>query len=122
MKTRVREEQLLMSYLLGAATELEQSQIETRYFRDQRFYEELLALEEELICDYLSGVLSPHEWRQFERHFLKSARRRQRCEELKKLLTCVARRPQVPTDAPARKPRVAKPASRTRRGKQMFFL
>lgn len=90
MKTRVREEQLLMSYLLGAATELEQSQIETRYFRDQRFYEELLALEEELICDYVSGALTPEEGRRFEQNFLSSDRRRRKYKSIKKLMTFFA--------------------------------
>src|SRR6185436_17642439 len=121
MKHRPGEERLLTNYLLGEASELEQTLLETNYFRDPRFYELLLAVEEELICDYLNGVLLPHEWRQFEQHFLKSARRRQKCEELKKLLTCVARQPQAPTAAPAQKPRADKPATRTRRGKQTFF-
>jgi hypothetical protein len=90
VKTRVREEQLLMSYLLGAASELEQSQIETRYFRDQRFYEELLAREEELICDYVSGALTPEEGRLFERNFLSSDRRRRKYKSIKKLMTFFA--------------------------------
>jgi hypothetical protein len=90
VKTRAREEQLLMSYLLGAATELEQSQIETRYFRNQRFYEELLALEEELICDYISGALTPEQGNRFEQHFLRSTRCRRKYESIKKLMTFVA--------------------------------
>lgn len=122
MKNRPGEERLLTRYLLGEASELEQNLLETNYFHDPRFYELLLAVEEELICDYLNGFLSPHEWRQFERHFLKSARRRQKCAELKELLTCVARQPQAPTAVPAHNPRAAKPATRTRRGRQMFFI
>ena len=122
MKHRPGEERLLTSYLLGEASELEQNLLETNYFRDPRFYELLLAMEEELICDYLNGFLSPHEWRQFEQHFLKSARRRQKCDEMKRLLTNVARQPQAQSAAPAHKPGAAKPATRTRRGKQMFFL
>jgi hypothetical protein len=122
MKHRPGEERLLTSYLLGEASELEQTLLETNYFRDRRFYELLLAMEEELICDYLNGFLSPHEWRQFEQHFLKSARRRQKCETMKSLLTCVARQPQVPTATSAHKPRAAKLAARTRRGRQMFFI
>src|SRR5262249_11372129 len=65
-------------------------QIETRYFRDQRFYEELLALEEELICDYVSGALTPEESGLFEKNFLKSARRRRKYESTKKLMTFIA--------------------------------
>src|SRR5205085_7074185 len=70
--------------------ELEQSQIETRYFRNQRFYEELLALEEELICDYVSGALTLEEGSLFEKNFLRSARRRRKYESTKKLMTFIA--------------------------------
>ncbi len=122
MKNRPGEERLLTSYLLGEASELEQNLLETTYFGDQHFYELLLAVEEELICDYLNGFLSPREWRQFEQHFLNSARRRQKCKEMKALLMCVAQQPQAPTTTPAHKPRAAKPAVRTRRGKQIFFI
>ena len=107
MKTKVREEQILLSYLLGAATELEQSQIETRYFRDQRFYEALLALEEELICDYVSGALTPEEGCLFEQNFLNSPRRRRKYESTKKLMTFIAdqgdwQTATVPPPAPSR--------------------
>ena len=122
MKYRLGEERLLTSYLLGEASELEQTLLETNYFQDPHFYELMLAVEEELICDYLHGFLSPHEWKQFEQHFLKSARRRQKYESVKQLLGCAARQPQLPAAAPMRKPRASKPTSRTRRGRQMYFV
>ena len=121
MKHRPGEERLLTSYLLGEASELEQTLLETNYFSDPRFYELLLAVEEELICDYLNDFLSPHERQQLERHFLKSARRRQKFGALKQLLKNVARQTQVPSTAPTRKRAAAKPVSRARRGGQMFF-
>ena len=122
MKHRPGEERLLTSYLLGEASELEQTLLETNYFQDPHFYELLLAVEEELICDYLNGFLSPHEWKQFEQHFLKSARRRQKYETMKQLLLCTARQPQLSATAPVRKPKPAKAATRTRRGRQMYFV
>ena len=122
MKCRPGEERLLTSYLLGESSELEQTLLETNYFQDPHFYELMLAVEEELICDYLNGFLSPHEWKQFEQHFLKSARRRQKYESVRRLLGCTARQPQLPTAAPARKPKTAKHASRTRRGRHMYFV
>lgn len=122
MKHRPGEERLLTSYLLGEASELEQTLVETNYFQEPHFYELLLAVEEELICDYLNGFLSPHDWRQFEEHFLKSARRRRKCEAMRSLLLCAARHPPLPTTAPARKPKPAKAASRTRRNRQIYCV
>jgi hypothetical protein len=122
MKHRPGEERLLTSYLLGEASELEQTLLETNYFQDPHFYELLLAVEEELIGDYLNGFLSPHEWKRFEQHFLKSARRRQKYEAMRKLLLCTARRPPLPLAAPTRKPKPAKAASGTRRNRQIYCV
>lgn len=99
MKTRAQEDQAIIGYLLGAASELEQSQIETRYFREPHFYEEMLALEEEVICDYLNGVMTPGERRQFEQHFLATPRRHRKYESTRKLLAFIA--DQGPTQAAA---------------------
>ena len=118
MKYRPREERLLTSYLLGEASELEQTQLETAYFRDPQFYELLLASEAELMSDYVSGLLPPHERKQFECHFLKSARRRQRYETVSKLMDCVARHPALPNDALGSKPATARPASKRRCARQ----
>jgi hypothetical protein len=89
-----------MGYLLGTASELEQSQIETRYFREPHFYEEMLALEEELICDYLNAVLAPAERRQFEQHFLATPRRLRKYESTRKLLAFIADQGPSQTTAP----------------------
>lgn len=121
MKHRPGEERLLTSYLLGEASELERTLLETNYFHDPQFYELLLAVEEELISDYLNGRLSAHEWRQFEQHFLKSARRRQRCETVSKLLACVARLPKRPNEPLARKPGTARPTLKDRRPRQTYL-
>jgi hypothetical protein len=80
---------MMVGYLLGTASELEQSQIETRYFREPHFYEQVLALEEELICDYLNEVLTAAERRRFEQYFLASPRRLRKYESTRKLMTFV---------------------------------
>ncbi len=90
MKTRAHEDQAIIGYLLGTASELEQSQIETRYFREPHFYEEMLALEEEVICDYLNDQLTPAERRQFEQHFLATPRRQRKYTSIRKLITFIA--------------------------------
>lgn len=83
---------MMVGYLLGTASELEQSQIETRYFREPRFYEQMLALEEEVICDYLNRILTANERQRFEQHFLNSPRRRKKYESTRKWLAFVADR------------------------------
>jgi hypothetical protein len=120
MKNRPREERLITGYLLGEASESEQTQLETLYFRDAQFYELLLALEVELISDYVSGLLPPHKRKQFERHFLKSTRRRQRYETVSKLMDCVARQPALPNDSSASKLATAL-AIRKRRARQQSY-
>jgi hypothetical protein len=81
---------MMVGFLLGTASELEQSQIETRYFREPRFYEQMLALEEEVICDYINEALTTVERQRFERHFLSTPRRRRKYESTRKLMTFVA--------------------------------
>lgn len=102
MKTRAREEQLMVGYLLGTASELEQSQIETRYFREQQLFEQMLALEEELICDYLNETLTATERQQFERHFLNTPRRRRKFLATRKLMSFIADQRHVRPSTPPR--------------------
>ena len=122
MKNRPREERLITSYLLGEASELEQTLLENLYFRDAQFYELLLALEVELISDYVSGLLPAHERKQFERHFLKSARRRQRYETVSKLMDCVARQPALPNDSSASKPATTRAIRKCRAKQQSRWI
>lgn len=90
VKVRAKEDQVIVGYLLGLATEMEQGQVETRYFRDQDFYEQVLALEDELICDYLSNELTGTERRRFEEHFLQTAHRRKKFQATRKLMAYLA--------------------------------
>lgn len=90
VKMRAREDQFIIGYLLGTASEWEQSQIETRYFREPHFYEAILAHEEELVCDYINNLLTPSERQQFEKHFLTTPRRQRKLESTFKLMTFIA--------------------------------
>ena len=92
---------MMVGYLLGTASELEQSQIETRYFREPHFYEQMLALEEEVICDYLNQTLTADERQRFEQHFLESPRRRRKYNSTRKLLAFVADQGSVETQPAA---------------------
>lgn len=122
MKYRPGEERLLTSYLLGETSELEQTLLETSYFRDPQFHELLLAAEEDLISDYLNGLLTAHEWRRFEEHFLKSARRRQKCEAARRLIACLAQRPRQANEPSSPKPGSSRLAPKGRRSKPMYFV
>ena len=90
MKARAKEDQFIVGYLLGLSSEIEQGQVETRYFKDQRFYEQVLLVEEELICEYLGNDLSGVERRRFENHFLQSPHRRKKYDATRKLMAYIA--------------------------------
>ena len=74
------DEKLAIRFLLGDLSEESRLKLEERIFREDRFYEQLLAIQEELADDYVQDKLSPGERSQFEKHFLKSPRRRERVE------------------------------------------
>jgi hypothetical protein len=80
MKQRADSEKLMIRYLLGDAPEDEQIRIEERFFTDDEYFEQLLALEDDLIDDYVNGELTDREREQFEEYFLASPTRRQRVE------------------------------------------
>jgi cell division protein FtsB len=70
----------MIRYLLGDVPEDEQIRIEERFFTDDEYFEQLLALEDDLIDDYVNGELTDRERKQFEEYFLASPTRRQRVE------------------------------------------
>jgi anti-sigma factor RsiW len=80
MKQRADSEKLMIRYLLGDVPEDEQIRIEERFFTDDEYFEQLLALEDDLIDDYVNGELTDRERKQFEEYFLASPTRRQRVE------------------------------------------
>lgn len=72
------DEKQAVRFLLGDLPEESRLKVEERFFREDRFYEQLLAIQEELADDYVQDKLSASERAQFEKHFLRSARRRER--------------------------------------------
>ncbi len=80
MKQRADSEKLMIRYLLGDVPEDEQIRIEERFFTDDEYFEQLLALEDDLIDDYVNGELTDRERKQFEEYFLAPPTRRQRVE------------------------------------------
>jgi hypothetical protein len=80
MKQTTDNEELMVNYLLGELPEEEQLRLEERFFTDDEFYQQLLALEDELMYDYAAGGLSPDQRVKFERRFLDSPQARQKAE------------------------------------------
>lgn len=77
------DDNLLIRYLLGAASAEEQAEVEEQYFRDAAFHALLLSVEQELICDYVRGQLAPPLRARFESHYLATAPRRRKYEQVK---------------------------------------
>ncbi len=80
LKMETVDEKLAISFLLGDLSEESRLKLEEHFFKEDRFYEQLLAIQEELANDYVQDKLSPSERAQFEKHFLRSPRRRERVE------------------------------------------
>lgn len=74
------DEKQAVRFLLGDLSEESRLKLEERFFKEDRFYEQLLAIQEELADDYVQDKLTASERAQFEKHFLISARRRERVE------------------------------------------
>lgn len=87
----------MIRYLLGAASEPEQRQLEEQYFADDGAFEELLAVEDDLIDACVRGELSPQEREQFNQHFLMAPEQSERIGFARALLTRLARTTAGPT-------------------------
>jgi hypothetical protein len=100
MKQTTDNEELMVKYLLGELPEEEQLRLEERFFTDDEYYQQLLALEDELMYDYAAGGLSPEQRVKFERRFLDSPQARRKAElagaVLNKVAEASARRAPAP--------------------------
>jgi len=67
---RTEQDEAMIRYLLGEATEDEQTRIEEQFFQNDDSYQQLVALEDELRYDYAQGGLTRKERASFEKRFL----------------------------------------------------
>lgn len=74
------DDELAVRFLLGDLPDESRSKLEERFFQDDRFYEQLLAIQEELADDYVQDRLSQEDRARFENFFLQSPMRRERVE------------------------------------------
>ena len=72
------DKKLIVRFLLGDLPERKRLKLEERIFKEDAFYEEVLAIQEELADDYVHKGLSASQTRRFESHFLQSPLRRER--------------------------------------------
>jgi len=76
MNSRSEDPEVLLRYLLGELPDTERTLIEQRFFADEDYYEQLLAVEDELRYDFVQGRLSAARRESFERRFLGISRDR----------------------------------------------
>ena len=74
------EKNLIVRFLLGELPERKRLKLEGQIFKEDAFYEEVLAVQEELADDYVHKSLSAGQMRRFESHFLQSPLRRERVQ------------------------------------------
>jgi hypothetical protein len=86
----------LLRYLLGRASDEEREDVEQRLFIDDTFEEELYATADDVMHDLLAGRLAPAERMFFERRFLAIPRHRERLAFLSDL-EAAATRPARPS-------------------------
>ncbi len=96
------DEKLATRFLLGDLSEESRLQLEERFFKDDRFYEQLLAIQEEVADDYVQNKLSARERAKFEETFLRSPQRRQRVEFAAVFSRALAGSGARPVSTPAR--------------------
>ena len=72
------DEKQIVRFLLGQLAEERRTGMEDRMFRDNSFYEQVLAIQEELADDYVLDNLTPDQRFHFEKNFLRSPLRRER--------------------------------------------
>ncbi len=87
MKIDSNSEHLIRRYLLGAVTEAEREDVESRLMVDDNFFQQIGLLEDELIDEYLDSDLSPKDRRQFEEIFLCAPERQQKLRFARALQT-----------------------------------
>ena len=86
MTNQDNDPKMITAYLLGELSELEQEQLEIRYFADDALFAQLLAIEDDLIDRYARRQISGDERLRMERYFMKSPARRKRVQVAEALL------------------------------------
>jgi hypothetical protein len=89
----IREEQILVRYLLGSLPEEETERVDELSVTNDDFVWRLRAAENELVDAYLRNELTGDTLKQFRAHYLQSPRRREKLKLAETLMALVAREP-----------------------------
>lgn len=79
--------ELIVRYLLGDLPQEDQVKIENRAFQDQRYLENIVAIEDDLVDGYVRGEISVAQRAKFEENFFSSERRRSKVAFARALAT-----------------------------------
>jgi hypothetical protein len=113
VRQKTKQEDLMVRYLLGDLNEEEQIQIEEQFFADNRYFEQLQAVEDALIDDYAQGVLTEYERRKVEGLLRSSPQQAREIEFVQDLIRYVSEGPseEVNKQSPfqTRRPRKSHP-------------
>jgi len=77
LKQKTEQEEEIVRFLLGELSDAERTQIEERFLEDNRYFEQICAVEDALVDDYVEGALTDDERAKVER-LLRSSRRQAR--------------------------------------------
>lgn len=80
METKIKDESVIVRYLLGELSEEEQNRLEDRAFSDREYLRIVDTVENDLIDEYARGELSDIQRLRFERRFLASPGRQRKVE------------------------------------------
>lgn len=103
---RTDQDEAMIRYLLGEATEEEQLRLEEQLFQNDDSYQQLVALEDELRYDYAQGGLTKRQRESFEKRFLVSDDDRRKVVLAKEVMA-LAQKERAETMAPARPERIS---------------
>jgi len=103
---KTNEDEAMIRYLLGEATEEEQTRLEEQFFQNDESYQQLVALEDELRYDYAQGGLTKRQRASFEKRFLVSDEDRRKVALAKEVIVR-AQKERAETMVPARQERTS---------------
>ena len=96
------DEQEVRRFLLGELPEVQQVELERRFFEDDSAYKQILAIQEELADDYVRDHLPADERNSFVQNFLRSSLRRERVEYAAVFARALETPEEVTSELPAR--------------------
>lgn len=99
-----KDEDLMVRYILGLATEKERRRVESQFFSEEDYFDQMVAVEEELVEKYVTGRMSPEQQNAFEKSL--SRHRREDVRFAGAMLEVITKKKQKRLDLPEHAPAV----------------